>query len=1782
MVEDVAARSGGVPLFVEEVTRLLLERGEQGGGIHAIPPTLQQSLMARLDRLGPAREVAQIGAVIGRGFSYGLLRDVAEMEGVSLQAALEKLADADIVLVQGLPPESDYRFKHALIQDAAYENLLKSRRQVLHRRVAEILRDRFADTAAAEPEALAYHFTQAGMTDAAIEWWGKAGDQALRRSAFQEAIAHLGKAIEMADKESDGAPRAAAPTSASERLKLQTSYGRAMMWSKGYAAPETAAAFARAQQLSQGSNAGERFVTYYGQWGVKLLSAELNTAREIAEVMLREAGLEAKTSEALAAHRLVALVRLCSGAFTDARTHSERALMIDDSGWDRDAKLRFGQDLRIAAFCYLGLSCWTLGEVGSARPQIESAIAGAVESAHVPTLANTYCFAAMFDLFRSDTQGVLRAAKPTVEFSRQHALSLYLAIGKALCGWANARLGDHETGLEELRHALRDLADQGNKLWLPLYQGLLAQIESDGHEVEQATATIGDAVALADQIGGYWATAFLHRIRGEILLKRDPANTAPAEEAFLTAIGIAQQQKAKSFELRAALSLAKLFQSTGRAADAHAVLAPALEGFSPTPEFPEIEQAQALLAALAATDEVKNADAARERRLKLQTAYGNALISARGYQAPETTAAFARARELAAGIEDASERFSVFYGQWAGSFVRAELPAMRELAHTLLSETRPQSPEAGIAHRLSGETEWFAGNLVDARGELERALELFDSERDRELAFRFGQDAIVTATAFLATVVWPLGEIDRGRALVHDMVAQAVRGRHIPTIVWARVVAAIFELMCRNPSRAALHMPELIGLANEHGMKLWIAFASFLDPWARAGADCANLEDMRSGLEMLRQQGVLLYRPIFATVLAEAEMHSGAIDTALATVDAAIADTELNGQRWFEAETHRTRGEILLKRDPANTAPAEEAFLTAIAIAQQQKARSFELRAALSLAKLYQSTRRAADAHAVLAPALEGFSPTPEFPEIEQAQALLAALAATDELKNAAAARQRRLKLQVGLANALLQSRGQHASETKSAFDKARELASGIDDPLQRFSTYYGLWVGGYVRGERATMIEAAEALLKEAESRPVSAEASIAHRIYGVTCWIVGGDAATAREHLEMALALYRPERDRELAHRFAQDIGVSARAYLSLVLCVLGESDQARIVMADAMSLAAETKHAPTLVYANYHAAFLEMLRLDPIRAKYAAETCLALAREHGVEVWTLLAPPMVAWANADCDEMHRSLSDCRERDIWLAAGMGRSLLAAGQAAAGQLESALATADEAIAEAEQRGLRFFEAETHRIRGEILLKLNPANTAPAEEAFLTAIAIAQEQKARSFELRAALSLAKLYQSTNRAADAHAVLVPALEGFAPTPEFPEIAEAQTLLAALAETDDVKNAAAARQRRLKLQTSYAQAMMLSRGFGAEETRAAFRQAQGLSANVANATERFDTYYGLWVSSLLRGDLALARETAETFLREANSAARATEAGVANRNLGMTCLFQGNLLDARKYLEEALRIYNPERDRDAKFRFGADPGTAAGYLSHVNWLLGDVERARELIGTAIACSVASEHAPTVAYVHHMDATLGILRRDAEATLRVAQAQVELSRQHQMSLYLSWGLQSSGWARAGLGDRESGLQELAQALDAYLAQGNKIFVPLYQVLRAEHEAEEQTANVALNRIDQALALANQTGEHWSDAFLHLLRGEILLKRDPANTAPAEEAFLNAIAIAQQQKAKSFELRAALSLAKLYQSTGRAAAAHAVLSPALEGFSRMPEFPEIGEAQALLASLE
>ena len=356
----------------------------------------------------------------------------------ALQSALEKLAEADILLVEGLPPEADYRFKHALIQDAAYENLLKSRRQALHRRAAETLRDPFPDRAEAEPEALAHHFTQAGLTEAAIEYWGKAGDQALRRSAFQEAISHLGKAI--ADGGQGGecvrVSERRARTRAGQRLQLQTSYGKALMLSQGYASEEAKAAFAHARELAKGvDNAAERFDAYYGQCAGSLLRGELRLAREIAENFLCDTEREARTTEAAAARRCLGAACLWQGDLAAARAHFEQALRIFDPQRDREAKFRFGHDTGVAATLQLALTNWLLGKAGPARRLIEAAIARALESA----MRQPWPDALAKSLFRCGSRRC--RSRPAsrrysvLEVSREHGLGLFLAVGALASGW---------------------------------------------------------------------------------------------------------------------------------------------------------------------------------------------------------------------------------------------------------------------------------------------------------------------------------------------------------------------------------------------------------------------------------------------------------------------------------------------------------------------------------------------------------------------------------------------------------------------------------------------------------------------------------------------------------------------------------------------------------------------------------------------------------------------------------------------------------------------------------------------------------------------------------------------------------------------------------------------------------------------------------------------------------------------------------------------------------------------------------------------------------------------------------------------------------------------------------------------------------------------------------------------------------------------------------------------------------------------------------------------------
>ena len=749
---------------------------------------------------------------------------------------MDRLTEADLLFVEGAPPDATYRFKHALIQDAAYESLLKSRRQALHRRAAEALRD-----ANAEPEAIAHHFTEAGLDDPAIEWWGKAGDQALRRSAFQEAIAHLGKAIAMADKGATARWGPAVSTAPTQRLTpLHVAYGNALIAARGYGAPETTQAFARAHESASGDkDAPERLAADFGLWTGSFTRGELPSMRAHAAAFLSDVEARPDSPVTSVAHRAAGMTCWFAGEYREAREHLESALVLFQPGRDDDLAFRFGTDAGVAAMLYLALASWPLGEVDRAISLIDRMQRRITDLTHVGTLALGRGLAALFELMRGDHTRAAPNALELVRLAHEHDLNLWRAFGVFLGGWATAASGAVKRGLEDMRRGVDLLREQNVLIFDGLFKIALAETEARLGDPGRAVMILDEALATCDRTGHRAFEAELHRARGEILLKRDPDNPAPAEEVFQTAIAVAKRQGTRSFELRAALALAKLYQSTGRPADAHAVLAPALAGFAPTPEMPEIAEAQALLTALAESDAVKAQAAQRRRLTQLHVAYGNALVAARGYGAPETTEAFAKAGQSASGEKDAPERMAADWGLWAGSYVRGDLPSMRTHAAAFLSdvEARPDSPEAGVAHRAAGITCWFAGEYRTSAGSPRKGARPVPTwpRRRSGLSLR-SRTPGSNAMAYLAIASWPLGEVDRAISLIDRMQTRMAALTHVGTLALGRMHAAMFELMRGDHARAAANAVELVRLAREHELTMYRAFGVFLEGWATAAS----------------------------------------------------------------------------------------------------------------------------------------------------------------------------------------------------------------------------------------------------------------------------------------------------------------------------------------------------------------------------------------------------------------------------------------------------------------------------------------------------------------------------------------------------------------------------------------------------------------------------------------------------------------------------------------------------------------------------------------------------------------------------------------------------------------------------------------------------------------------------------------------------------------------------------------------------------------------------------
>jgi predicted ATPase len=770
------------------------------------------------------------------------------------------------------------------------------------------------------------------------------------------------------------------------------------MWSKGYVADETKAAFARARELTAGTdNSAERFITYFAQWAWQLGRAELGFARETAETFRREAENEGRATELVVGLRMLGLTCIFQGDFLAARGHLEEALKRYDPQRDHDAKFRFGQDAGAGAFTYLAFTNWVLGQVAGTGARMEEGLARGLESIHPVTQANINYFTAIFEIVRGNVDAARRASETVVEVSREHRLQQFTLWGALCSAWVHAHLGDRETGLAEFRDTLEAYTGQGNKGQLPLYQGLLAELEAAGQGTEAAPALINAALARARETGDHWTDAFLHRIRGEILLKGDPTNTTSAEQAFLTAIAIAQQQKARSFELRAALSLARLYQSTDRPADAHAVLVPALEGFLPTPEMSEIGDAQALLEFLEQDETVKAASLRRERRVQLQLAYGAALFSARGYGAAETIKAFDRARELSAAVGGSIDRLALSYGTWLGAVTSQSFEAGSKAAAALLAEAT-QAQDGGsiaVAHRAVGATLLYGGLFREAKREFDKATSLLGITDDAELARRFNGSPRAAVHILRAMAAWVTSDFDATARDADEAAAQAERADDAMTQGYVYGWAAFFAAIRRDVPLTRLNSLRLLKLVADTGLRAWAPAAEQFERWSRSMSgdvsfSASELRASRPGLKEVGHDKIVT--PVIGVLAAEAEVRNGRADEALALVEELITEIRASGLRWHEAELLRVRGEALLLSPSADPERASRDLEAAIAVAREQGARAFELRAALSLGKLHQSTGHPLEARAALATALEGFSPKSEFPEIEEAKRLLAAL----------------------------------------------------------------------------------------------------------------------------------------------------------------------------------------------------------------------------------------------------------------------------------------------------------------------------------------------------------------------------------------------------------------------------------------------------------------------------------------------------------------------------------------------------------------------------------------------------------------------------------------------------------------------------------------------------------------------------------------------------------------------------------------------------------------------
>jgi class 3 adenylate cyclase/predicted ATPase len=599
VVAQIADRTDGVPLFVEELTKSVLESGllrEEGdryvldGALpaFAIPTTLHASLLARLDRLASVRLVAQIGATIGREFSYELLRAVSRLPEDELQVSLARLVASELVFQRGTPPDALYTFKHALVQDAAHSSLLRGARQQLHAQIAGALETHSPEIMENQPELLAQHYAEAGLVEKSVALWGEAGRRSVARSAMAEAAAQYHKGLDQLALLPDD------PKRKRQELELRSSLSAVLIAVKGFAAPETGDAYARARKLWEKlGSPGEFLQIPYGQSRYHMNRGELDLAQRLDKDLLRLSRQRNDAAGLVLGHYSSGRTLVFAGRFASSRSQLEEAVALYNPISHGSLVQQAAVDPQVASQAYLGIVLFCLGFPDQALARSSAAVAEARRLAHPPSLASSLMNGTTVLLLVGDDAALDERANQLVAVTTEQGFPFWGAVGTIYRGWVKVKNGDVAEGISLLRSGSTAYRATGARVWMPYHIALLARAYEIAGQIEEGLTQLDDALQIVERTGERWLDAELYRHKGQLLLRQ--GHSEAAEELYRNALRIAEQQQAKLWELRASVSLARLRRDQGRRAEARDLLAPVYDWFTEGFDTPDLKEAKSLL-----------------------------------------------------------------------------------------------------------------------------------------------------------------------------------------------------------------------------------------------------------------------------------------------------------------------------------------------------------------------------------------------------------------------------------------------------------------------------------------------------------------------------------------------------------------------------------------------------------------------------------------------------------------------------------------------------------------------------------------------------------------------------------------------------------------------------------------------------------------------------------------------------------------------------------------------------------------------------------------------------------------------------------------------------------------------------------------------------------------------------------------------------------------------------------------------------------------------------------